>query len=124
MYMSYLRRNALSFLKEAERDFNEGEFNLAMFHLEQALQLALKYTLYERTGTFKRTHDVMELLEDIVKLTNNDKLRELLEKEASLLDLLRQAYIGARYLPIQYNRKSVQEALNLVRMILHELELL
>ncbi len=124
MYMSYLRRNALSFLKEAERDFNEGEFNLAMFHLEQALQLALKYTLYERTGTFKRTHDVMELLEDIVKLTNNDKLRELLEKETSLLDLLRQAYIGARYLPIQYNRKSVQEALNLVRMILHELELL
>ena len=124
MYMSYLRRNALSFLKEAERDFNEGEFNLAMFHLEQALQLALKYTLYERTGTFKRTHDIMELLEDIVKLTNNDKLRELLEKETSLLDLLRQAYIGARYLPIQYNRKSVQEALNLVRMILHELELL
>ncbi|WP_291767754.1 HEPN domain-containing protein [Caldivirga sp. UBA161] len=122
--MSYLRRNALSFLREAERDFNDGELNLAMFHLEQALQLALKYTLYERTGTFKRAHDVMDLLEDIIKLTNNDKLRELLEKEAHILDLLRQAYISARYLPIQYSGRSVQEALNLVRLILHELELL
>lgn len=64
--MSFLRKNSLSFLKEAERDLNEGEYNLAMFHLEQALQLALKFVLYERTGTYEKTHN---LLEDVIRIT-------------------------------------------------------
>ncbi|BFI76032.1 HEPN domain-containing protein [Sulfurisphaera ohwakuensis] len=41
--MSFLKKNSLSFLKEAERNLDEGEYNLAMFHLEQALQSALIY---------------------------------------------------------------------------------
>jgi HEPN domain-containing protein len=40
----HLKRNALDFLAEAEIDIKNGKYNLAMFHLEQSLQLALKYT--------------------------------------------------------------------------------
>jgi HEPN domain-containing protein len=37
----HLKRNALDFFNEAKRNLNEGKYNLAMFHLEQALQLSL-----------------------------------------------------------------------------------
>ncbi|BDB99505.1 HEPN domain-containing protein [Saccharolobus caldissimus] len=122
--MSFLRKNSLSFLKEAERNLNEGEYNLAMFHLEQALQLALKFVLYERTGTYEKTHNLIKLLEDVIRITNNDRLRELLDNESSTLDLIQQAYIGARYLPYEYSKNSVIAALRLVRVILNELGLL
>ncbi len=111
-------------MKEAERDLNEGEYNLAMFHLEQALQLALKYALYERTGTYERTHNVIKLLDDLVRITNNDRLRELLDSEASILDLIQQAYIGASYLPFEYSKNSVIATLRLVKVVLNELRLL
>jgi len=105
--MSFLKKNSLSFLKEAERNLNEGEYNLAMFHSEQALQLALKFVLYESTGTYERTHNLIKLLEDVIRVTNNSRLREILDKEANTLDLIQQAYIGARYLPYEYSKNSV-----------------
>ncbi|WP_291765303.1 HEPN domain-containing protein [Caldivirga sp. UBA161] len=43
----YLKDDALDFLREAEDDLRNGRYNLAMFHLEQALQLALKYKLFQ-----------------------------------------------------------------------------
>jgi HEPN domain-containing protein len=48
----HLKRNALDFLAEAEIDIKNGKYNLAMFHLEQSLQLALKYTLFQFKGSF------------------------------------------------------------------------
>jgi HEPN domain-containing protein len=52
-----------------------------MFHSEQALQLTLKFVLYERTGTYEKTHNLIKILEDIIRITNNYRLRELLDKE-------------------------------------------
>ncbi|QXJ34267.1 hypothetical protein [Saccharolobus shibatae] len=60
----------------------------------------------------------------VIRITNNDRLRELLDKETSTLDLIRQAYIGARYLPYDYSKNSVIATLRLVRVILNELGLL
>jgi len=51
-------------------------------------------------------------------------LRELLNNESSTLDLIQQAYIGARYLPYEYSKNSVIVTLRLVRVILNELGLL
>ncbi|AEE94821.1 hypothetical protein Ahos_1948 [Acidianus hospitalis W1] len=50
--MDFLKRNALDFLKYAELLFNNQNYNLAMFSLEQSLQLALKYYLSELTARF------------------------------------------------------------------------
>ena len=60
--MGFLKNNSIDFFKEGERNLNEGKYNLAMFHLEQALQLGLKYKLYELTGTYDKTHDIIILL--------------------------------------------------------------
>jgi HEPN domain-containing protein len=119
--MDFLKRNALDFLKYAELLFNNQNYNLAMFSLEQSLQLALKYYLSELTGSFPRTHDIVDLLKKIVELTNNSKLSEILKNDICTLDLLKEAYIASRYLPSNYDKEAVEKAMNLVKVILNEL---
>jgi HEPN domain. len=41
--MSFLFENSRSFSRTAKRDLEEGEYNLAVFHAEQDLQLCAKY---------------------------------------------------------------------------------
>jgi len=50
-----------------------------MFHLEQSLQLGLKYKLYELTGTYDKTYDVIILLNKFIGLTEDNKLKEIME---------------------------------------------
>ena len=50
----HLKRNALDFLEEALSDVEKGKLNLAMFHLEQALRLALKYVMFQLKGVSRR----------------------------------------------------------------------
>ncbi|MBB5254743.1 hypothetical protein [Sulfurisphaera ohwakuensis] len=60
----------------------------------------------------------------MIRVTNNNRLRELLDKESSILDLIQQAYIGARYLPYEYSKNSVIVSLRIAKVILNELGLL
>ncbi|BFH74826.1 HEPN domain-containing protein [Sulfurisphaera javensis] len=90
----HLRRNALDFIEEAENDIKI--LNLAVFHLEQALQLSLKYVLFNLTGSFPKIHDVKELLARVINLTGNKT--DMMNKYSIHLDLLVEAYISSRYL--------------------------
>ncbi|WP_291998725.1 HEPN domain-containing protein [Caldivirga sp.] len=117
----YLKDNALDFLREAEDDLKNGKYNLAIFHLEQALQLALKYKLFQLTGSFQKTHDIVALLDQVIELTNNENLRNTRINEAVALSLLRQAYIASRYLPYKYDEATVRKVYLLVKVILSEL---
>ena len=60
----------------------------------------------------------------MIRVTNNDRLRELLDKESSILDLIQQAYIVARYLLYEYSKNSVIVSLRIAKVILNELGLL
>jgi HEPN domain-containing protein len=46
-----------------EFDAREGRYDIALFHLEQAAQLALKAHLYRTVGDFPKTHSLREVLE-------------------------------------------------------------
>jgi HEPN domain-containing protein len=59
--MSFLVEDSRSFLRAVKRDLEEGEYNLAMFHAEQALQLCAKYKLYLKYGDYPKTHRLKEL---------------------------------------------------------------
>ncbi len=122
--MDFLKNNSIDFFKEGERNLNEGKYNLAMFHLEQALQLGLKYKLYELTGTYDKTHDIIILLNKIIELTKDNKLKEIMDKEYITLELIKQAYISSRYLPFKYDKKSVEKAYQVVKNILNVLGIL
>ncbi|MEM1627189.1 MAG: HEPN domain-containing protein [Sulfolobaceae archaeon] len=119
--MEFLKNNALDFLNYARLLLRDGRYNLALFSLEQALQLGLKYYISKLTGSFPKMHDVVELLKKIIELTGNKKLKEILNAEISTLDLLKQAYIASRYLPTSYDKEAVEKALNVVEAILNEL---
>ncbi|MFP3349210.1 MAG: HEPN domain-containing protein [Thermoproteus sp.] len=117
----YLKRNAIAFLEQAEENLGRGRYNLAMFSLEQALQLSLKYTLYQLTGSFEKTHSVKRLLRQVVELTGNRELEKMVGEAHIVLELIEQSHIAARYLPYEYDKESVERSLNVVRGILHVL---
>ncbi|QIW23654.1 HEPN domain-containing protein [Sulfolobus sp. S-194] len=119
--MEFLKRNALDFLNYAKLLLHDNKYNLALFSLEQALQLGLKYYISMLTGSFPKTHDVVDLLKKIIELTRNKKLKEILDSEISTLDLLKQAYIASMYLPTTYDKEAVEKTLNVVEAILNEL---
>jgi len=122
--MDFLKNNSIDFFKEGERNLNEGKYNLAMFHLEQALQLGLKYKLYELTGTYDKTHDIIILLNKVIELTKDNKLKEIMDVEYITLELVKQAYISSRYLPFTYDKKSAEKAHQVVKNILNVLGIL
>jgi HEPN domain-containing protein len=119
--MEFLKNNALDFLNYAKLLLRDGRYNLALFSLEQALQLGLKYYISKLTGSFPKTHDIVDLLKRIIELTENKKLKEVLNAEISTLDLLKQAYIASRYLPTNYDKEAVEKALNVVEVVFNEL---
>ena len=122
--MDFLKNNSIDFFKEGEKNLNEGKYNLAMFHLEQALQLGLKYKLYELTGTYDKTHDIIILLNKGIELTKDNKLKEIMDMEYITLELIKQAYISSRYLPFTYDKKSAEKAYQVVKKILNVLGIL
>lgn len=110
--MSFLLENAKSFLRAARIMLEVGEYNLALFHLEQALQLCLK--IYEKYGDFPKTHSLRLLLSEIGQV----------EADPVVVDLLEDAYIGSRYLPVRYSKESAQRAYGEVEKVLRSLSCL
>jgi len=115
----FLLKRAKEFLIEAQEDIKKGFFNLAAFHLEQACQLYLKYYLFLKLADFPKTHDLDELLEGIGEIYKRKKAIEKIKKEnLHLIADLNQAYITSRYLPVEFNKKQVEEMRNFVKNLI------
>ncbi|MEM1646550.1 MAG: HEPN domain-containing protein [Ignisphaera sp.] len=112
--MSFLLNNAKNFLHDARRDFEDGIWNLSVFHSEQALQLCVKYKLYTHLGDYPKTHDLKILI-------NNLRRYEKIEADELMLDFLTQSYISSRYLPYTFSKESAERALKFVENLMKEL---
>ncbi|BAB65909.1 HEPN domain-containing protein [Sulfurisphaera tokodaii] len=119
----HLKRNALDFFAGAEYDIRNGKHNSAMSHVEQSLQLALKYVLFQLKGSFEKTHDIISLLDEVIDLTRNEKLKKIRNEEASTLEVIRESYIKSRYFHFYVDRLVVERAFNTTKVILNELGL-
>lgn len=108
--MSFLLENAKSFLRAAQRDLEASEYNLVLFHAEQALQLCVKYKLYLKYGDYPKTHALKELMEALGH-----------QYDPLLIDLLENAYIASRCLPVRYSSETAKRALNEVERLMREL---
>ena len=53
--------------KNAKFNFENGDNDLAMFHIEQACQLMIKAKLLDKKGYFERTHSLRKLLSEVFK---------------------------------------------------------
>lgn len=59
----FLKQRADEFFEGAQHFLKEGKYNLAAFHLEQAVQLNIKYRIYCKLGDWPQLHPLDKLLE-------------------------------------------------------------
>jgi len=82
-----LLRRTERFIETAEYQLSRGFYDLAVFSLEQALQLFLKAKLLANGVDYPRTHSVRALLEALMEVSQED--RSVIERilDMYLMDL-------------------------------------
>ena len=112
-----IRKRAEAFLRNAKRLIEEGEYDLAVFNLEQYCQLILKYKLLIKKGSYPRTHSLRRLVRDLGWF--NKEILVLVDDVRNLhyIARLEEAYIGSRYLPITYEEAEVRDLLRFVEEV-------
>ncbi len=111
----FLKERAEGFLKDADFDIKEKRWFAAAFHLEQVCQFYLKYYLFLKLGDFPKTHSLNELLEDIGRAYEKQKeVKSFLRKNQEIISDLEQAYITARYLPVEFSKEKIKKMRNFV----------
>jgi HEPN domain-containing protein len=102
-----LRRRSKEYMHTYEFHMSNGMNALAMFDLEQALQLYVKAKLLDEGVAYPRTHSIRRLLEILAGVKNDDKLRKIIKDYAVELRLLEEAYISSRYVAIEIMEDEV-----------------
>ena len=105
-------RNAYSLAREA---FERGDYDWAIFLLEQSLQLLVKYYLADKLGHYPRSHSISKLLEEAAEV--NVKFREFLGKYRDAIGLVEDSYILSRYIPRSYAREEVENKFYLYELL-------
>jgi HEPN domain-containing protein len=111
------RRRANAFFHNARRLIEEGEWDLAMFNLEQYCQLILKYKHLVKRGAYHGTHSLRLL----IRVLGEDfsELLELVQDEKKLhyIARLEEAYIVSRYLPYSFEEREVRDIYRFVEEV-------
>ncbi len=124
-----LKRRSRVFLREARRLLEEGEYDLACFNAEQALQLFVKSTVLRLLGEEIRGHGVRSILGYLAGRLREMNYRELAERIAKTVSdcryglvLLEDAYVDARYGLRSFSEEEAREAIRIVEEFIRLLE--
>jgi HEPN domain-containing protein len=119
-----LKERAYEFVKLAEYAYKRKRYDLAMFNLEQAIQLYLKYKIWQKLGDFEKTHSIIKLLKDFGKVYKKSrKIKKLINNNLKLIRDLEIAYIESRYLPAQFLKEDVDKAFEFIEELKNLLDL-
>jgi HEPN domain-containing protein len=118
----FLLKRAKAFLDNAERLYSEGVYDLAAFNLEQAVQLLLKYKLLLIAGSYPKTHSLRRLFRTLIEVAGDRDLENFYLENINVIGDLESAYISARYLPVEYEEREVENMLILAKKIFEKLE--
>jgi len=124
-----LRRRARSLLKHAYIYLNDGDFDLACYNCQQALELYLKSIIYELFSEEVKTCSLRELFEKLYeKLRSTGRVRDaelvesLVENYKNAISGLECANIDARYGMKPYDRRDAINSIEAVEQIIEKLE--
>ena len=117
----YLLRRARGFLETAEYLLDQGVYDLAAFNLEQALQLLLNYKLLLLAGDYPRTHSIRRLFRALIEITGDDELEKFYLENIDVIGNIESAYIASRYLPVEFEKKEVENMLVFVKKVFEKL---
>ncbi|MDK2796256.1 MAG: hypothetical protein PWQ22_1509 [Archaeoglobaceae archaeon] len=110
-------KRAEGFIRDAMEDLKRKDWDLAMFHIEQASQLVIKAKLLDLTGYFEKTHSLRRLLSDLSSLSGFENLEGFVRENWATLRNLEFAYIASRYLPEEFRENEVEVALNFYKKL-------
>jgi HEPN domain-containing protein len=108
--MEFLKKKSEGFYRVADSLFNEKDFGLSAFNIEQAVHLGLKYFIGTRLGEFEKTHELRTLFRDSIKLC--PELQTLYDSNIGLIGDIESAYIMARYFDTKYEESEVRKMLD------------
>ena len=106
-----LLRRAEGFIDDAVNDLEKGRYDLAMVHIEQAMQLVIKAKLLEAKGVYEKTHNLKKLLEELSEVYKGEEIKKFLAENMEIVRLIGYAYIAGRYLVEEFEREEVEKAL-------------
>lgn len=106
----FLKKRGLRFFEEAAGDFEKEYYDFCLFHTEQMLQLLIKYLIAIKTDDFPRTHSISRLFKTVADLYGENAM-DFYKDNVSIITALEEAYIGARYLDIEFDKEIAEEAL-------------
>jgi HEPN domain-containing protein len=117
----HLLKRSREFLETAKYQTREGFYDLAVFSLEQALQLFLKSKVLAEGVDYPRTHSVRTLLEILSELVPENKklnIKSILENHLLELGTLEDAYITSRYVMREFTKQEAEKLTKAVKEIM------
>ena len=116
-----LLKRSGDFLETAKYQVSEGFYDLAIFSLEQALELFLKAKVLAEGVDYPRTHSVRTLLEILSQLVSESKksvVKGILESYLLELGVLEDAYITSRYVMREFTKREAEKLTLAVKEIM------
>jgi HEPN domain-containing protein len=121
----HLLKRSKEFLETAEYQLGRGLYGIAVFSLEQALQLFLKSKMLEAGADYPRTHGVRALLEILSDIESDEKKRSVkhvLSDYLFELGMLEDAYITSRYVMREFTREEAQRLAKTVKEVMNNVK--
>jgi HEPN domain-containing protein len=121
----HLLKRSKEFLETAEYQMSRGLYGIAVFSLEQALQLFLKSKMLVAGADYPRTHGVRALLEILSDVESDEKKREIkrvLNEYLLELGMLEDAYITSRYVIREFTKKEAQRLARTVKEVMNNVK--
>jgi len=110
-------------LETAKRSLHDGNYDIAAFMVDQAVQLYLKSEILEFTGEIPRLHAVRQLLRILgVESGQEGKVNVFIKEKRGILARLEDAYIGSRYVAREYEREEAEELIEFAREVIEFVE--
>ncbi|WP_457753228.1 HEPN domain-containing protein [Thermococcus sp.] len=120
-----LKRRAKVLWESGEYLFKKGEYDIASFNFEQAVQLELKAILLEYSGQKIKTHSIRLLLEAVGETFGKEnEVREFIRRHRNDIKALEDAYIDTRYEPVvykDYDAEAIKAAAELILQFVRNL---
>ncbi|RLI81430.1 DNA-binding protein [Archaeoglobales archaeon] len=113
-----LKKRAIRFLENGIELLEKNILDLAAFNFQQFSELYLKYRLAEISGEYPKTHSIKRLLKELATLKSKEKdVTDFLEKNIDRISNLENAYITSRYIPVEFERKEVENMKEMVEKL-------
>lgn len=121
----HLLKRSKEFLETAEYQIRRGLYGIAVFSIEQALQLFLKSKMLAAGADYPRTHGVRTLLEILSDVESDEKKRSIkhtLNDYLLELGMLEDAYITSRYVMREFTKEEAQRLAKTVKEVMNNVK--